>query len=147
VTTGLVNDAAGAAPPATASDTDEPSGTITISDAVIAKLAAWAVLEVPDAGGATPRVFGRAVPGAGHLGIRETSLTTAPKSSADVDGSVARVEVAISVRWPVSIRQVTEQVRGHLSERVHALTGLTVADVRVTVTDLVTDVAPTGRVR
>jgi hypothetical protein len=114
---------------------------------VVAKLAAWAVLEVPDAGGATPRVFGRAVPGAGHLGIRETSLTTAPKSSADVDGSVARVEVAISVRWPVSIRQVTEQVRGHLCERVHALTGLTVAEVRVTVTDLVTDLAPTGRVR
>ncbi len=147
MTTGLVNDVAAAAPPATAGDTDEPSGTITISDAVVAKLASWAVLEVPDAGGATPRVFGRAVPGAGHLGIRETSLTTAPKSSADVDGSVARVEVAISVRWPVSIRQVTEQVRGHLSERVHALTGLTVAEVRVTVTDLVTHVAPTGRVR
>jgi uncharacterized alkaline shock family protein YloU len=47
----------------------------------------------------------------------------------------------------VSIRQVTEQVRGHLRERLHALTGLTVAEVRVTVTDLVIDVAPTGRVR
>jgi uncharacterized alkaline shock family protein YloU len=147
VTTGLANDVAAATPPATAGDTDEPSGTITISDAVVAKLASRAVLEVPDAGGATPRVFGRAVPGAGHLGIRETSLTTAPKASADVDGSVARIEVAISVRWPASIRQVTEQVRGHLRERLHALTGLTVAEVRITVTDLVTDVAPTGRVR
>jgi hypothetical protein len=73
VTTGLVNDVAAASPPATARDTDEPSGTITISDAVVAKLASRAVLEVPDAGGATPRLFGRAVPGAGHLGIRETS--------------------------------------------------------------------------
>jgi uncharacterized alkaline shock family protein YloU len=147
VTTGLVEDVARAAPPATARNTDEPSGTITISETVVAKLASRAVLEVPDAGGATPRVLGRAIPGAGHLGIRETSLTTAPKASADVDGAVARVEVAISVRWPVSIRQVTEQVRGHLRERLHALTGLTVAEVRVTVTDLVTDVAPTGRVR
>jgi uncharacterized alkaline shock family protein YloU len=143
VTSALVTHDSGAS----AAATDEPSGTITISDAVVAKLASRAVLEVPDAGGATPRVFGRAVPGAGHLGIRETSLTTAPKSSADVDGYVARVEVAISVRWPVSIRQVTEQVRGHLRERLHALTGLTVAEVRVTVTDLVIDVAPTGRVR
>jgi Asp23 family, cell envelope-related function len=114
---------------------------------VVAKLASRAVFEVPDAGAATPRVFGRTVPGAGHLGIRETSLTTAPKASADVDGAVARVEVTISVRWPMSIRQVTDQVRDHLRERLHTLTGLTVAEVRVTVTNLVTDVAPTGRVR
>ncbi|MGN9912242.1 Asp23/Gls24 family envelope stress response protein [Phytohabitans sp. LJ34] len=132
---------------ASAAATDEPSGTITISDAVVAKLASRAVLEVPDAGGAVRRVLGRAVPGAGHLGIRETSLATAPKASADVDGSVAHVEVTISVRWPVSIRQVTEQLRDHLRERLHALTGLTVAEVRITVNDLVTNVAPTGRVR
>lgn len=133
--------------PAAAGDTDEPSGTIIISDAVVAKLASRAVLEMPDTGGAAPRVLGRTVPGAAHLGIRETSLTTAPKSSADVDGSVARVEVTISVRWPVSIRQVTERLRSHLRERLHALTGLTVAEVRITVTGLVTPVAPTGRVR
>jgi uncharacterized alkaline shock family protein YloU len=147
VTTGLVDDVATASPPATARDTDQPSGTITISHRVVAKLASRAVLEVPDAGGAAPRILGRTIPGTGHLGMRETSLTAAPKASADVDGSVAHVEVAISVRWPVSIRQVTEQVRGHLRERLHALTGLTVAEVRVTVTDLVTDVAPAGRVR
>lgn len=147
MTAGLVHDVAGSSPAAAARPDDAPAGTITISEAVVAKLASRAVLEVPDAGGATPRILGRAVPGAGHLGIRETSLTSAPKASAGVDGSVAHVEVTISVRWPVSVRQVTEQVRGHLRERLHALTDLTVAEVRVTVTDLVTGVAPTGRVR
>jgi len=147
VTTGLVDEMAAPSAPAAARDTDTPSGAIIISHTVVAKLASRVVLEVPNAGGAAPRVLGRAVPGAGHLGIRETSLTTPPKVSADVDGAVAHVEVAISVRWPVSIRQVTEQVRGHLRERLHALTGLTVAEVRVTVTDLVTHVAPAGRVR
>lgn len=143
----MVDMAEGPPPPMTGRDIDQPAGTITISDTVVAKLASRAVLEVPDAGGAAPRVLGRSVPGAGHLGIRETSLTTAPKVSADVAGSVAHVEVAISVRWPASVRRVTEQVRGHLRDRLQALTGLTVAEVRITVTDLVAGTSPTGRVR
>jgi len=146
MTTALVNDAAAGPSPPADHDPAEPSGSIIISDAVMAKLASRAVLEVPDAGGAAPRMLGRTIPGAGHLGIRETSLTTAPKVSADVDGAMAHVEVVLSVRWPASIRRVTEQVRDHLRDRLHALTGLTIADVRITVTDLVTDTPPTGRV-
>jgi uncharacterized alkaline shock family protein YloU len=146
MTTALLNDVAAGPSPRTDHDPAEPSGSIIISDAVIAKLASRAVLEVPDAGGATPRMLGRTIPGAGHLGIRETSLTTAPKASAEVDGAMAYVEVVLSVRWPASIRRVTEQVREHLRDRLHALTGLTIADVRITVTDLVTDTPPSGRV-
>jgi uncharacterized alkaline shock family protein YloU len=146
MTTALVNDAAAGPSPPADHDTAEPFGSIIISDAVIAKLASRAVLEVPDAGGAAPRMLGRTIPGAGHLGIRETSLTTAPHASADVDGAMAHVEVVLSVRWPASVRRVTEQVRDHLRDRLHALTGLTIADVRITVTDLVTDTPPTGRV-
>jgi uncharacterized alkaline shock family protein YloU len=148
MTTALVSDpAASPPPPMTGRESDEPRGTITISDTVIARLASRAVLEVPDAGGAVPRMLGRPVPGAGHLGIRETSLSTAPKASADVSGATAQVEVTISVRWPASIRRVTERVRDHLRSRLHALTGLTIAEVRITVTDLDVDTAPTGRVR
>jgi uncharacterized alkaline shock family protein YloU len=123
------------------------AGKIVIGDVVVAKLASRAVLEVPDAGGATPRILGRAVPGAGHLGIRETSLTTLPKTSADVDGALAYLDVSISVQWPASVPRVTAQVRDHLRARVHALTGLAVAEVRITVDALVTDAAPAARVR
>lgn len=143
-----VSDPAAAAPsPVAGREDDVPRGTIAISGTVIAKLASRAVLEVSDAGGAAPRMLGRTVPGGGRLGLRETSLTTAPKASADVYGAMAQIEVTISVRWPASIRRVTERVRDHLRGRLHALTGLTIAEVRITVTDLVVDTLPTGRVR
>jgi hypothetical protein len=38
-------------------------GTITISTQVVAKLAAQAAAEIPDAGAAAPRVLGRSVSG------------------------------------------------------------------------------------
>jgi len=42
-------------------DTDTVPGRIVIGDGVVAKLASRAVLEVPDAGGAAPRLLGRTV--------------------------------------------------------------------------------------
>jgi uncharacterized alkaline shock family protein YloU len=128
-------------------DTGNTAGKIAISDVAVGKLASRAVLEVSDAGGATPRVLGRAMPGAGHLGIRETSLTALPKASADVDGALVYLDVRISVRWPASVPHVTARVREHLRTRVQALTGLTVAEVGITVDALVVDAAPTARVR
>jgi hypothetical protein len=64
-------------------------GTITIADGVVSKIAARAAAENPDAGAAAARVLGRAVPGAGHLGLRGTDLAGLPKASVDVDGSKA----------------------------------------------------------
>jgi uncharacterized alkaline shock family protein YloU len=122
-------------------------GRITISDQVVGKIAAQAVLEIPDAGGAAPRVFGRSMPGAGRLGIRRTALSEAPKATADIDGRLAYLDLVISTRWPASVSQVTEQVRDHIRARVHALTGLTVDEVRITVAGLITDVTPATRVR
>jgi uncharacterized alkaline shock family protein YloU len=148
MTTALIGDlTAGSAPPMPGRESDEPRGTITISDTVVAKLASRAVLEVADAGGAGPRMLGRTIPGAAQLGLRETSLRTAPKASANVYGATAQIEVTISVRGPASVRRVTERVRDHVRNRLHALTGLTVAEVRITVTDLVIDTRPAGRVR
>lgn len=122
-------------------------GQIVIADRVVEKIAAQAVLEIPDAGGAAPRVFGHAVPGAGHLGIRRTGLQQLPKATADVDGRTVCLNLAISTRWPASIVQVSNQVREHVRTRVHELTGLTVTEVRITVTGLITGLAPTDRVR
>ncbi|MDT0530952.1 Asp23/Gls24 family envelope stress response protein [Micromonospora sp. DSM 115977] len=122
-------------------------GRITIADRVVEKIAAQAVLEIPDAGGAAPRVFGHAMPGAGHLGIRRTGLRQAPKASADVDGRTVYLDLAISTRWPASIVHVSTQVREHVQNRVHDLTGLTVAEIRISVTGLITASNPTERVR
>jgi uncharacterized alkaline shock family protein YloU len=113
-------------------------GIISINDRVVEKIAAGAAAEVPDAGAAAPRVLGRSVTGAAALGARPTSLTALPKSSADVDGSTVILDLSISVRWPASVPEVTSAVREHVRGRVHELTGLTVTEVSISVTDLVT---------
>jgi uncharacterized alkaline shock family protein YloU len=122
-------------------------GTITIADGVVSKIAARAAAENPDAGAAAARVLGRAVPAAGHLGLRGTDLAGLPKASVDVDGSKAFLNLEISVRWPASVPAVTDQVRSHLRSRVTELTGLTVEEVHIVVADLATDIAPPPRVR
>jgi uncharacterized alkaline shock family protein YloU len=122
-------------------------GTITIADSVVSKIAARAAAENPDAGAAAARVLGRAVPAAGHLGLRGTDLAGLPKASVDVDGSKAFLNLEISVRWPASVPAVTDQVRSHLRSRVTELTGLTVEEVHIVVADLVTDITPPPRVR
>ena len=113
-------------------------GMISINDRVVEKMAARAAAEISDAGAAAPRVLGRSVTGAAALGARTTSLTALPKSSADIDGSIVILDLSISVRWPASVPEVTSAVREHVRGRVHELTGLTVTEVSISVTDLVT---------
>jgi uncharacterized alkaline shock family protein YloU len=122
-------------------------GLITINDRVVAKMAARAATEIPDAGAAAPRVLGRSVTGAAVVGARTTSLTGLPKASADVDGSVVTLDLSISVRWPASVPEVTSAVRERVCSRVSGLTGLTVAEVSISVTDLVTRLPGSARVR
>ena len=66
-------------------------GTISIADRVVVKIAARAAAENPDAGAATARVLGRAVPGAGSFSVRGTDLNALPQTSVDVDGAKAYV--------------------------------------------------------
>ena len=122
-------------------------GTISIADGVAIKIAARAAAENPDAGAATARVLGRAMPGAGSLGVRGTDLAALPKTSVDVDGAKAYVSLEIAVRWPASIAEVTRQVRGHVRARVRELAGLEVDEVHIVVADLATDITPPPRVR
>jgi uncharacterized alkaline shock family protein YloU len=121
-------------------------GTISISTRVVEKLAARAAVEVPDAGAAAPRVLGRSVAGPRALGARQTSLTGLPKTTADVDGSRAMLDLAISVRWPASVPAVARAVREHVSSRVTELTGLIVTEVAISVTDLATSLPAPARV-
>jgi uncharacterized alkaline shock family protein YloU len=132
--------------PAARADRNE-LGTISIADGVVSKIAARAAAENPDAGAAAARMLGRAVPGAGHLGVRGTDLQALPKTSVEVDGSKAFVTLEISVRWPASVPEITGQVRRHVRDRVRELTGLDVDEVHITVADLATDITPPPRVR
>jgi uncharacterized alkaline shock family protein YloU len=117
-------------------------GSISISDRVVEKLASAAAAEIPDAGAAAPRVLGHSMTVAGALGSRQTSLTGLPKATADVDGSIVVLDLSISVRWPASVPEVSSAVREHVRARVSELTGLTVTDVSISVTDLVARLAP-----
>ena len=89
-------------------------GMISIADRVVTKIAACAAAEHPDAGAAAVRMLGRAVPGAGRMGVRGTDLDALPKTTVEVDGSKAFVSLEICVRWPASVREVTGQVRRHV---------------------------------
>ena len=122
-------------------------GMISIDDRVVEKMAARAAVEIPDAGAAAPRVLGRSLPGAGAFGTRQTSLTALPRVSADVDGSIVILDMSISVRWPASVPEVSSAVREHVRSRVSELTGLTVTEVVISVTDLVTRLPAPPRVR
>jgi uncharacterized alkaline shock family protein YloU len=120
-------------------------GRISIADGVVTKIAARAAAENPDAGAATARVLGRAVPGA-IPGVRGTDLDALPKTSVDVDGSKAYVSLEIAVRWPAPVAEVAGQVRRHVKERIRELAGLEVEEVHIVVADLATDITPPPRV-
>ncbi len=122
-------------------------GMISIDDSVVEKIAAMAAAENPDAGAAAARVLGRAMPGAGHLGVRGTDLDALPKTTVEVDGSRAYVNLEIAVRWPASVNEVSRQVRDHVKERVAELTGLQVDEVHIVISDLATDIIAPPRVR
>ena len=121
-------------------------GAISIADRVVTKIAARAAVENPDAGAAVARMLGRAVPGAGHLGVRGTDLDALPKTTVEVDGSRAFVNLELSVRWPASVNEVSQQVRRHVQDRVRELTGLQVDEVHIVVSDLATDITAPPRV-
>lgn len=122
-------------------------GIVTINDRVVEKIAALAAAEIPDVGGPAGRIFGRAMTGAGPLGGAQASLGSLPKVSADVDGSVVVLGLSLSVRWRAPVPDVTSAVRRHVRDRVTELTGLTVTEVSISVTDLVTHLPGPPRVR
>ena len=121
-------------------------GMITINDRVVEKVAALAAAEIPDAGGPAGRILGRAITGAGPLGGAQASLSSLPKVSADVDGSIVILDLSVSVRWPAPVPDVTSAVRRHVRDRVTELTGLTVTEISISVTDLVTHLPGPPRV-
>lgn len=123
-------------------------GTISVADAVVAKLASRAALEVDDVGAAAPRVLGKQLSGGplDKLGVRSSQIGALPASSAQVDGHLAFVDLTISVRYPASVRQVAAAVRDTVSSRVGQLTGLQIVEVDIKVPALVRELPRPARV-
>lgn len=106
----------------------EDRGATTIAQRTVERLAAHAISEVPDAGGAAKRVFGMSIAG--------EDLDNAAQVSATILGQRATLDVRISVVYPASVGATTEAVREHLMRRVEEFTGISVRRVNITVTAL-----------
>lgn len=117
----------------------EARGTTRIADKVVERIAARAVSEVARATGAPRVVFGQT--------LGSTTEKTDARVSAQVDGEVVMVDVAMAVQWPAPIREVTQQVRERVAARVNELTGLSVLEVDIDVATLLTDEPRAPRVR
>jgi uncharacterized alkaline shock family protein YloU len=115
------------APPA-ALGPPETRGRTEIADRVLERIAARAITEVEQAGGAARRLLG--VP----LG-RDTAQPAA-RVTAHVDGHLATMALRLSVTYPAPIRQVTRHVRERVTTRVAELTGLDVRQVDIDIAHL-----------
>lgn len=123
-------------------------GRISVTDSVVARLAARAALEVDDVGAAAPRLLGVDLSGGGldKLGVQSSEIGALPTASATVDGALAFVDLTVSVRYPASVRRVADAVRQQVRDRVGQLTGLDIVEVDITVPALVSEPARRPRV-
>ncbi len=117
----------------------ESRGETRIEPKAVEKVAAQAVREVDNATGSPRRVLGMS------LGSPDEAKDA--KVAARVDGPIATVEVTMTVIYPASVREVTQQTRRHIRERVRELTGVQVQEVDITVAGMRVERPDTPRVR
>ena len=106
----------------------EERGRTTIADRVVARVAARAVAEVEQTGGAARQLAGITIG-------RQTGEGTA-HVSARTDGHLAMIQLRLSLAYPAPVRAVTREVRRHVIERVTGLTGFEVRHVDIEVARL-----------
>ncbi|SES43204.1 Asp23/Gls24 family envelope stress response protein [Lentzea albida] len=129
-----------AGPPAQ-ENTDDPGarGSLTISERAVERIASHAALEVDGIGGSAPRVLGVTV------GAEEAERNV--RIAARITGAVVALDVRLSITYPAPVGSTAESARTHLISRVHALTGLSVSKVDITVTALHRAVVTPRRIR
>lgn len=109
----------------------EDRGELSIADQVVEKIAATALGEIDQIGGTARRMLGV------QLGAADPD--SVPQVTAQVNGSVVTVAACCSVTYPAPVGRVAERARAHVIDRVDTLTGLSVAQVDITITALTTD--------
>ncbi len=128
-----------AARPASATSNSEitsiesSTGTTTIAESVVAKIASIAAQEVEGVAS-----LGGAIAGAlaGVVGrIRGDEHKTAGVG-VEVGTKQAAVDLSLTVSYPSSINQVADAVRQNVIDRIEAMTGLEVVEVNIAVIDL-----------
>lgn len=109
------------------------TGTTTIADAVVTKVASIATREVPgvyDLGGGAARAIGGA---SRALGIGDERTQGV---SVEVGELEAAVDLIVVIEYGESIPQVANQIRDNVLKRIQGITGLAVTEVNIAVNDL-----------
>ena len=102
----------------------ESRGRTVLDRKVVEKIAGQVASEESFAGGSS----------GGFLGIgAHSDFSARPKVTVELAGNIAVLGVEIGLLYPVPLRQVTEQLRRRISERVTALTGVEVRQIDITV--------------
>ena len=110
-------------------------GTTALADRVVEKIAARAATEVDHCVGVPRSVVG------------VTTGRPAVRAEATCDGSIAGLQLRIGVEYPASVFATTRRVRGHVTDVVSRLCGLSVDHVDIQVATLVIPDRDGGRVR
>lgn len=114
-------------------------GRLHVADRVVERVAGYAVTLIPDAAAAPRRVLGRS------MGQRDADDEA--KIRADVHGGSATVHATIAVRWPASVRAVTQAVRNRIREDLTLITNVKVDHVDIDVVSLPADITHARRVQ
>ena len=117
----------------------EERGALTVSDRVVERVAAYAVVSI-DAAAAAPRKM---------LGFTVGKADTDDEARvrADVRGSTATIAATLAVRWPESVRDVAEQARRAIRAEVQRITDVRVDHIDLDVVSLSVPTASRPRVR
>ena len=108
-------------------------GATTIADGVVTKIAGIAAREVPGVyamGGGATRAIGAAAQKVG-LGDERTQGV-----SVEVGEREAAVDLIVVIEYGESIPQAANTIRENVIKRIEGITGLSVTEVNVSVTDL-----------
>jgi uncharacterized alkaline shock family protein YloU len=106
----------------------ELRGTLRIAPRVVERIAGAAASEIHGVGGRRRD---------GQPGVRV---------AASMHGSAARLRIGLPIAYPLPIRATVAQVRRHVSERIQALTDVTLSQVDVEVTEFTAPARPRRRV-
>jgi uncharacterized alkaline shock family protein YloU len=102
-------------------------GQLVLAKQVVEKIAGQVASEIGAAGGRS----------GGFLGIgAHSDLSARPQVDVELAGRTATLAIDLAIAYPVSIRQATDRVREQVTRRVHALTGVEVTRVDITVVAL-----------